>query len=129
MLQSVNTKSFLLKYIRFFIVNPIFSNAGGYFLPAQLTAPIPVDPSIKNPPTPVLNITLAGLREITRNFSDDTLIGEGSHAKVFLGELKDGRKSAVKKLGQNPVVKNLDGFFSEPDEEFVLQVVAAYLAF
>ena len=77
----------------------------------QLTAPIPVDPSIKNPPTPVLNITLAGLREITRNFSDDTLIGEGSHAKVFLGELKDGRKSAVKKLGQNPVVKNLDGFF------------------
>ncbi|XP_066306226.1 uncharacterized protein [Miscanthus floridulus] len=95
---------------------------GGYFLPAQLTTPIPVDPSIKNPPTPVLNITLAGLREITRNFSDDTLIGEGSHAKVFLGELKDGRKSAVKKLGQNPVVMNLDGFFSEPDEEFVLQV-------
>lgn len=76
-----------------------------------------------------MNITLAGLREITRNFSDDTLIGEGSHAKVFLGELKDGRKSAVKKLGQNPVAKNLDGFFSEPDEEFVLQVVAAYLPF
>nr|CAB3472995.1 unnamed protein product [Digitaria exilis] len=54
----------------------------------------------------------------------DTLIGEGTHAKVFLGELKDGRKSAVKKLGQNSVVKNLDGFFSEPDDEFVLQVQA-----
>ncbi|XP_072150424.1 wall-associated receptor kinase-like 1 isoform X1 [Setaria viridis] len=32
--------------------------------------------------------------------------------------------SPVKKLGQNPVVKNLDGFFSEPDEEFILQVQA-----
>lgn len=30
----------------------------------------------------------------------------------------------MKKLGQNPVVKNLDGFFSEPDEEFILQVQA-----
>lgn len=90
--------------------NLIFSNAGGNLLPVQ-------------PPAPILVITLAALREITKNFSGDTLIGEGSHAKVFLGELKDGRKSAVKKLGQNSVVKNLDGFFSEPDEEFVLQVV------
>ena len=106
----------------FFNSIPIFPNAGNNCLPEQQTASIPVDPTTKNPPTPVLNISLAELREITRNFSDDTLIGEGSHAKVFLGELKDGRKSAVKKLGQNAVVKNLDGFFSEPDDEFVHQV-------
>ncbi|CAL4950213.1 unnamed protein product [Urochloa decumbens] len=93
-------------------------------LPVQPTAPILVDSTIKNPPIEVLNISLTELREITRNFSDDTLIGEGSHAKVFLGELKDGRKSAVKKLGQHSVVKNLDGFFSEPDKEFILQVQA-----
>ncbi|PVH38929.1 hypothetical protein PAHAL_5G391700 [Panicum hallii] len=97
-------------------------SSGNNCLPEQQTASIPVDPTTKNPPTPLLNISLAELREITRNFSDDTLIGVGSHAKVFLGELKDGRKSAVKKLGQNSVVKNLDGFFSEPDDEFVHQV-------
>lgn len=102
----------------------LLRSPGNNFLPVQPTAPILVEPTSKNPPIPLLNISLAELREITRNFSDDTLIGEGSHAKIFLGELKDGRKSAVKKLGQNPVVKNLDGFFSEPDEEFILQVQA-----
>ncbi|CAL4976608.1 unnamed protein product [Urochloa decumbens] len=100
----------------------MLGSPGNNFLPVQPAAPIPVDSTIKNPPIPVLNISLTELREITRNFSDDTLIGEGSHAKVFLGELKDGRKSAVKKLGQHSVVKNLDGFFSEPDKEFILQV-------
>ncbi|CAL4956956.1 unnamed protein product [Urochloa decumbens] len=107
----------------------MLGSPGNNFLPVQPAAPIPVDSTIKNPPIPVLNISLTELREITRNFSDDTLIGEGSHAKVFLGELKDGRKSAVKKLGQHSVVKNLDGFSSEPDKEFILQVVTAYLGF
>ncbi|CAO2192771.1 unnamed protein product [Urochloa humidicola] len=102
----------------------MLGSQGNNFLPVQPTAPITVDSTIKNPPIPVLNISLTELREITRNFSDDTLIGEGSHAKVFLGELKDGRKSAVKKLGQHILVKNLDGFFSEPDKEFILQVQA-----
>ncbi|CAO2173862.1 unnamed protein product [Urochloa humidicola] len=102
----------------------MLGSPGNNFLPVQPTAPIPVDSTIKNPPIPVLNISLTELREITRNFSDDTLIGEGSHAKVFLGELKDGRKSAVKKLGQHILVKKLDGFFSEPDKEFILQVQA-----
>ncbi|KAL6626277.1 hypothetical protein ACP70R_030003 [Stipagrostis hirtigluma subsp. patula] len=93
-------------------------------LPTQSPAVVPADLTSKAPPTPLLNISLAELREITRNFSNDTLLGEGSHARVFLGGLKDGRKSAVKKLGQNSVVKELDGFFSEPDEEFLLQVQA-----
>nr|CAB3477033.1 unnamed protein product [Digitaria exilis] len=98
--------------------------SGNNCLPEKPTAHIPIDPSIKIQPSTIMNISLDELRELTRNFSDGTLIGEGTHAKVFLGELKDGRKSAVKKLGQNPVVKNLDGFFSEPDDKFVLQVRA-----
>ncbi|KAJ1283238.1 hypothetical protein BS78_03G113200 [Paspalum vaginatum] len=102
----------------------LLGSPGNNFVPVQPTAPVPVDLTRKNPSIPVLNFTLSELREITRNFSDDTLIGQGSHAKAFLGELKDGRKSAVKRLVQNPVVKNLDGFFSEPDEEFIRQVRA-----
>ncbi|KAF8661788.1 hypothetical protein HU200_056743 [Digitaria exilis] len=101
-----------------------YKSAGNNCLPEKPTAHIPIDPSIKIQPSTIMNISLDELRELTRNFSDGTLIGEGTHAKVFLGELKDGRKSAVKKLGQNPVVKNLDGFFSEPDDKFVLQVRA-----
>ncbi|WVZ71670.1 hypothetical protein U9M48_020231, partial [Paspalum notatum var. saurae] len=99
----------------------LLASPGSNLVPVQPTAPVPVDLTRKNPSIPVLNFTLSELREITRNFSDDTIIGQGSHAKVFLGELKDGRKYAVKRLVQNPVMKNLDGFFSEPDEEFIRQ--------
>jgi hypothetical protein len=38
------------------------------------------------------------LNEVTRNFSNDVLIGQGRHAKCFLGVIKDGQNLAVKVL-------------------------------
>ncbi|XP_044414525.1 tyrosine-protein kinase JAK2-like [Triticum aestivum] len=49
-------------------------------------------------PVVVRTISMDELKEITRNFSNDTLIGENLHSKVFFGVLKDGRKSAIKKI-------------------------------
>jgi pto-interacting protein 1 len=37
------------------------------------------------------------LKKITMNFSNDALIGEGSYNNVYLGVLKDGQSSAIKK--------------------------------
>ncbi|CAN6223275.1 unnamed protein product, partial [Urochloa humidicola] len=70
------------------------------------------------PPVPrqVPAISLDELKEITRNFSDATLVGEGSHARVFLGERNDGQKYAVKVLDRpNFAVKDLH-------KEFLLKV-------
>jgi len=76
-------------------------------------------PSKKEQPTQVLaTISLDELKEITRNFSYDALIGQGSHAEVFLGELKDSRKCVVKIL-EYPAVEELD-------YEFLLKVMSAY---
>nr|CDM81087.1 unnamed protein product [Triticum aestivum] len=46
-------------------------------------------------PTP---ISIDELKEITKKFSNDALIGEGFDGEVFFGVLKDGHKSAIKKL-------------------------------
>ncbi|XP_066363417.1 uncharacterized protein [Miscanthus floridulus] len=43
-------------------------------------------------------ISLEELNEVTRNFSIDLLIGQGSYARTFLAVLKDGQNSAIKKL-------------------------------
>ncbi|CAL4991764.1 unnamed protein product [Urochloa decumbens] len=68
----------------------------------------PINPTKKQQPTQVLaNISLDELKEITRNFNYDTLIGQGSHAEVYLGELKDSRKCVVKIL-EYPDVEELD---------------------
>lgn len=80
----------------FFIT--IFIDAGGNYLSIQPPSHIPIDPTMKKQPTQVHAISLDELNKITRNFSSDTLIGKGSHARVFLGELKENRKSAVKML-------------------------------
>jgi pto-interacting protein 1 len=52
------------------------------------------------------------------NFRCENLIGKGSHAKVFLGKLKDSRKCAVKMLDYPDV--------EELDNEFLLKVISAY---
>ncbi|XP_037450321.1 wall-associated receptor kinase-like 8 [Triticum dicoccoides] len=57
-----------------------------------------VNNSDKFPPSVVLTISMDELKEITRNFSNNALIGEGSHSQVFYGVLKDGRKTAIKKI-------------------------------
>ena len=78
-----------------------------------------INPTKKEQPTQALaTISLDELKEITRNFSYDTLIGQGSHSEVFLGELKDSRKCVVKIL-EYPDVEELDN-------EFLLKVMSAY---
>ncbi|VAI41498.1 unnamed protein product [Triticum turgidum subsp. durum] len=67
------------------------------------------------PPSVVPTIFMAELKEITRNFSNDALIGEGSNNKVFFGVLKDGHKSAIKKP-RRPSTKNiLEVMAASPD--------------
>ncbi|CAL4963939.1 unnamed protein product [Urochloa decumbens] len=84
--------------------------SGSNYLSMKPPAPTPKQP------TQVLAISLDELKEITRNFSYDALVGKGSHSQVFLGKLKDGGKYAVKMLYYpNFAVKELD-------KEIILQV-------
>jgi len=84
------------------------------FGPSRPPAPIPVIPTGRDQPIAVPPIHLEELKEITKNFSSDALIGEGSYARVYFGVLKDGTKSAVKKLDSS----------KQPDQEFLVQVSA-----
>ncbi|XP_044975942.1 pto-interacting protein 1-like [Hordeum vulgare subsp. vulgare] len=68
----------------------------------------------RSQPIEVPAIPLDEIKEITKNFSSDALIGEGSYARVFLGVLKDGKNSAVKRLDSS----------KQPDQEFLVQVSA-----
>ncbi|KAL6626279.1 hypothetical protein ACP70R_030005 [Stipagrostis hirtigluma subsp. patula] len=103
---------------------PLESSGDNYSL-TQPPTPIPIDPPSKTLTSSVLIISLAELRGITRNFSNDSRIGEGSIGSLYLGELKDGRRSAVRKLySQKSVATELDGSSFQPDEEFLLQVQA-----
>uniref|UniRef100_A0ACD5VMP7 Uncharacterized protein n=1 Tax=Avena sativa TaxID=4498 RepID=A0ACD5VMP7_AVESA len=65
-------------------------------------------------PIEVPAIPLDEMKEITKIFSSDVLIGEGLYARVFFGVLKDGKKSAVKRLDSS----------KQPDQEFLAQVSA-----
>ncbi|XP_044417746.1 cold-responsive protein kinase 1 isoform X2 [Triticum aestivum] len=76
----------------------------------DVPSPIPLTTAtVKNTdgilPSAVPTISMDDLKEITRNFSNDALIGEGSNNKVFFGVLKDGHKSAIKK--HRPTTKNI----------------------
>ncbi|XP_072968358.1 pto-interacting protein 1-like [Typha angustifolia] len=77
--------------------------------------PVP-DPWAAEPvrvqPIEVPSIPVDEIREITKNFGDDNLIGEGSYARVYHGILKNGTKSAIKKLDAS----------KQPDREFLAQV-------
>jgi hypothetical protein len=94
-----------------------FPYAVDNFGPSRPPAPIPVIPTGRDQPIAVPPIHLEELKEITKNFSSDALIGEGSYARVYFGVLKDGTKSAVKKLDSS----------KQPDQEFLVQVVPPLL--
>lgn len=59
--------------------------------------------NFSNDPLMVPTISLAELKQITRNFRNDTLIGGGLYGNVFFGVLKDGQKSAIMKLDPNSI--------------------------
>ncbi|PUZ56929.1 hypothetical protein GQ55_5G386100 [Panicum hallii var. hallii] len=82
--------------------------------PSRAPAPTYVTPTGRAQPIAVPAIPLEEMKEITKNFSNDALIGEGSYARVYFGVLKDGTKSAVKKLDSS----------KQPDQEFLVQVSA-----
>uniref|UniRef100_A0ACD5XBP1 Uncharacterized protein n=1 Tax=Avena sativa TaxID=4498 RepID=A0ACD5XBP1_AVESA len=71
--------------------------AVGVISPTPLTLAT-VNNNDKTPPSVVPIISMDEFKEITKNFSNDALIGKGSSSKVFLGVLKDGHISAIKKF-------------------------------
>ncbi|XP_008810334.2 pto-interacting protein 1-like [Phoenix dactylifera] len=68
--------------------------------------------SVKVQPIAVPAILVDEIKEITKNFSSETLIGEGSYARVYYGVLKSGEKSAIKKLDAS----------KQPDQDYLAQV-------
>ncbi|OIW13447.1 hypothetical protein TanjilG_05337 [Lupinus angustifolius] len=68
--------------------------------------PVRIQP-IEVPAIPVDEII-----EITENFGEDSLIGEGSYGRVYYGVLKSGQHAAIKKLDAS----------KQPDDEFLAQV-------
>uniref|UniRef100_A0A453ES82 Protein kinase domain-containing protein n=1 Tax=Aegilops tauschii subsp. strangulata TaxID=200361 RepID=A0A453ES82_AEGTS len=89
-------------------------NAGGNYGYNRGPAPTNAIRTSRSQPIEVPAIPLDEIKEITKNFSSDAVIGEGSYARVFLGVLKDGKKSAVKRLDSS----------KQPDQEFLVQVSA-----
>lgn len=68
--------------------------------------------SVKVQPIEVAAILADELVEATSDFGPNSLIGEGSYARVYHGVLKNGQRAAIKKLDSN----------KQPDEEFLAQV-------
>jgi pto-interacting protein 1 len=86
--------------------------------PARSDAYRPADQPPKGPqpvkmqPIAVPAIPVDEIREVTKGFGDEALIGEGSFGRVYFGVLRNGRSAAVKKLDSN----------KQPDQEFLAQV-------
>ncbi|KAH9616206.1 hypothetical protein KSS87_000673 [Heliosperma pusillum] len=55
-------------------------------------------PPVKALPIELPALTIDELNKATDNFSDKTLVGEGSYGRVFHATLNDGQEAAVKKL-------------------------------
>ncbi|KAG6433389.1 hypothetical protein SASPL_105002 [Salvia splendens] len=83
-------------------------NAGNYHT-AEATSK---DQAVKIQPIAVPIIPVDELKEVTSNFSTDSLIGEGSYGRVYYGTLTNGRAAAIKKLDAS----------KQPDDEFLAQV-------
>ncbi|XP_010941479.1 pto-interacting protein 1 [Elaeis guineensis] len=89
------------------------SNSAGNVGVNHASDPAPMGAqSVKAQPIEVPAIPVDEIKEITKNFSNETLLGEGSYAKVYYGVLKNGGKSAIKKLDAS----------KQPDQEFLAQV-------
>ena len=87
----------------------LVGNAGNYHT-AEATSK---DQAVKIQPIAVPSIPVDELKEVTSNFSTDSLIGEGSYGRVYYGTLTNGRAAAIKKLDAS----------KQPDDEFLAQVL------
>ncbi|KAL3648157.1 cleavage polyadenylation factor subunit pti1 [Castilleja foliolosa] len=83
-------------------------NDGGY----HTTEAASKDPAVKIQPISVPLIQVDELKEVTNNFSTESLIGEGSYGRVYYGTLYNGRAAAIKKLDAS----------KQPDDELLAQV-------
>ncbi|KAJ0976470.1 hypothetical protein J5N97_018435 [Dioscorea zingiberensis] len=69
-------------------------------------------PVVKVQPIAIPAIPVDELKEVTKDFGTEALIGEGSYGRVYYGVLKNGRSTAIKKLDT----------CKQPDQEFLAQV-------
>lgn len=67
---------------------------------------------LKMQPIAVPAIPVEEIREVTKAFGDEALIGEGSFGRVYFGVLNNGRSAAIKKLDSS----------KQPEQEFLAQV-------
>ncbi|KAL0457725.1 UNVERIFIED_CONTAM: Pto-interacting protein 1 [Sesamum latifolium] len=91
-----------------FAVKNSAGNDGGY----HSTEVASKAQAVRVQPIAVSSIPVDELKEITSNFSTDSLIGEGSYGRVYYGVLRNGRAAAIKKLDSS----------KQPDDEFLAQV-------
>ncbi|KAJ8501294.1 hypothetical protein OPV22_011846 [Ensete ventricosum] len=70
------------------------------------------EPPVIVQPIAVPSIPVDELKEITKSFSNEVLVGEGSFSRVYYGTLRNGQESAIKKLDSS----------NQPDQEFLAQV-------
>ncbi|CAA0824949.1 Probable receptor-like protein kinase [Striga hermonthica] len=89
-------------------VKNAYGNDGGYHSTEAATK----HPAVKIQPIAVPSISADELKEVTSNFSTESLIGEGSYGRVYYGNLRNGRAAAIKKLDAS----------KQPDDEFLAQV-------
>ncbi|KAL9669112.1 hypothetical protein QQ045_006654 [Rhodiola kirilowii] len=84
------------------------TGTGGY----HATAAPKEQPVLKIQPISVPAISVEELREITDNFGNNALIGEGSYGRVYHGILRNGQAAALKKLDSS----------KQSDQELLAQV-------
>ena len=70
-------------------------------------------------PIELPSLSLDELNRLTNNFSEKSLVGEGSYGRVFHATLSDGQQAAVKKLDTTSA--------QDSDSEFAAQVARATL--
>ncbi|KAL0370646.1 UNVERIFIED_CONTAM: Pto-interacting protein 1 [Sesamum angustifolium] len=91
-----------------FAVKNSAGNDGGY----HSTEVASKAQAVRVQPIAVSSIPVDELKEVTSNFSTDSLIGEGSYGRVYYGVLRNARAAAIKKLDSS----------KQPDDEFLAQV-------
>ncbi|KAE8734205.1 PTI1-like tyrosine-protein kinase 3 [Hibiscus syriacus] len=96
-----------------FMTNNPASNVGvyGYQERAAAVTRDPQPPVIIQPIT-VPALSVDELKEMTDNFGNKSLIGEGSYGSAYYGVLKNGKAAAIKKLDSS----------KQPEQEFLVQV-------
>ncbi|KAJ8636218.1 hypothetical protein MRB53_010485 [Persea americana] len=91
----------------------VANNSAGNNGPYHASDPAPKGAqAVKIQPIAVPAISVDELKEITDNFGQKALIGEGSYGRVYYGVLGNGQAAAIKKLDSS----------KQPDQEFLAQI-------